>query len=142
VKLILWILRLKNRYFASEEDRALARRVREIVGFTPAKMNIFRLAFAHKSTPSEKDYAMQNNERLEFLGDAVLGTIVAEYLFQKYPREDEGFLTKMRSKIVKRKSLNEIGKNMGLDTLLDDLNPTRITKSMHEIGRASCRERV
>lgn len=131
MKLLRWFQRFYNRYFAAAEDRALARRVREIVGFTPANMNIFRLAFAHKSTPSEKDYAMQNNERLEFLGDAVLGTIVAEYLFQKYPREDEGFLTKMRSKIVKRKSLNDIGESMGLDTLLDDLNPTRITKSMH-----------
>lgn len=73
---------------------------------------------------------MQNNERLEYLGDAVLGTIVAEYLFQKYPGADEGFLTKMRSKIVKRKSLNLIGDRMGVDMLLNEFNNTRISRSM------------
>lgn len=73
---------------------------------------------------------MQNNERLEYLGDAVLGTIIAEYLFQKYPSADEGFLTKMRSKIVKRKSLNDIGDRMGVDMLLNEFNNTRISKSM------------
>ncbi|HKK79842.1 MAG TPA: ribonuclease III, partial [Phaeodactylibacter sp.] len=73
---------------------------------------------------------IQNNERLEYLGDAVLGTIVAEYLFKKYPNSDEGFLTKMRSKIVKRKSLNQIGDKMGLDVLLNEYNNTRLSRSM------------
>lgn len=73
---------------------------------------------------------MQNNERLEYLGDAILGTIVAEYLFKKYPNSDEGFLTKMRSKIVKRKSLNKIGDKMGLDVLLNEYNNTRLSRSM------------
>ncbi len=73
---------------------------------------------------------MQNNERLEYLGDAVLGTIVAEYLFKKYPNSDEGFLTKMRSKIVKRKTLNKIGDKMGLDVLLNEFNNTRLSRSM------------
>lgn len=79
---------------------------------------------------SEKAYAIQNNERLEYLGDAVLGTIVAEYLFKKYPNGNEGFLTKMRSKIVKRQSLNMIGDKMGLDSLLNEFNNTRISRSM------------
>ncbi len=73
---------------------------------------------------------MQNNERLEYLGDAVLGTIVAEYLFKKYPNSNEGFLTKMRSKIVKRKSLNKIGDKMGLDVMLSEYNNTRLSRSM------------
>ena len=72
----------------------------------------------------------QNNERLEYLGDAVLGTIVAEYLFNKYPNFDEGFLTKMRSKIVKRNSLNKIGDKMGLDVILQEYNNTRLSRSM------------
>ncbi|MCB0706458.1 MAG: ribonuclease III [Saprospiraceae bacterium] len=101
-----------------------------LVGFIPVNLQIFKLAFAHKSSTSDKAYAMQNNERLEFLGDAILGTIVAEYLFQKYPSENEGFLTKMRSKIVKRKSLNKIGEKMGLDLLLSEYNQTRLSKSM------------
>lgn len=73
---------------------------------------------------------MQNNERLEYLGDAVLGTVVAEYLFQKYPNANEGFLTKMRSKIVKRNTLNKIGDKMGLDVLLEEYSQARLSKSM------------
>lgn len=116
-------------YFLSE-DKEFARRLRQLIGFTPSNLSIFKLAFSHKSTSSEKAYAIQNNERLEYLGDAVLGTIVAEYLFKKYPNGNEGFLTKMRSKIVKRKSLNKIGDKMGLDMLLSEYNPTRLSRSM------------
>ena len=104
-----------------------------MLGFTPAYLNVFKLAFAHKSSNDpqvRQPYGGQNNERLEYLGDAVLGTIVAEYLYKKYPTADEGFLTKMRSKIVKRKSLNAIGYDMGLDELLSTYNNTRIARSM------------
>jgi ribonuclease III len=112
------------------EDKVFARRLRQLIGFVPYNLSLFKLAFSHKSTASEKEYAIQNNERLEYLGDAVLGTIVAEYLFKKYPNSDEGFLTKMRSKIVKRKSLNQIGDKMGLDVLLSEHNQTRLSRSM------------
>jgi ribonuclease-3 len=122
------ILRIYNYYFSP--DKQFARRLRSLIGFTPANLSIFILAFSHKSQSSEKGYAIQNNERLEYLGDAVLGTIVAEYLFQKYPNSNEGFLTKMRSKIVKRKSLNKIGDKMGLDVLLSEHNNTRLSRSM------------
>ncbi len=71
-----------------------------------------------------------NNERLEYLGDAVLSTIVAEYLFQKYPNKNEGFLTKMRSKIVKRKTLNMIADKMGLDVILANYTAGRMSHSM------------
>ena len=123
-----FIFRLYNYYFS--EDKVLARRLRSLIGFTPANLDVFKLAFSHKSNPSDKAYAIQNNERLEYLGDAVLGTIVAEYLFRKYPNSNEGFLTKMRSKIVKRKSLNKIGDKMGLDVLLAEYNHTRLSRSM------------
>lgn len=126
--MVRFIRRFSNRYLS--KDKILAQRLRSIIGFTPANLSIFKLAFAHKSTLSEKAYGIQNNERLEYLGDAVLGTIVAEYLFKKYPNSDEGFLTKMRSKIVKRKSLNKIGDKMGLDVLLSEYNPTRLSRSM------------
>jgi ribonuclease-3 len=101
-----------------------------LLGFTPSNLRLFKLAFYHKSASSEKLYAIQSNERLEYLGDAVLGTIVAEYLFKKYPNNNEGFLTKMRSKIVKRKSLNKIADKMGLDVLLSEYNSTRLSRSM------------
>ena len=71
-----------------------------------------------------------NNERLEYLGDAILSTIVAEYLFKKYPSKNEGFLTKMRSKIVKRKSLNEVAHNMGLDVILNEYSQGKMSKAM------------
>ena len=116
-------------YFVSN-DKAFARRLRSMLGFVPVNLMIFKLAFSHKSNSNDKAYAIQNNERLEYLGDAVLGTIIAEYLFKKYPNANEGFLTKMRSKIVKRKSLNKIGEKMGLDLLLSEYNNTRLSRSM------------
>ncbi len=122
------IQRFYNAYLSPEKD--IAKRVRQIIGFTPSNLVLFKLAFSHKSSQSEKKKGMQNNERLEYLGDAVLGTIIAEYLFQKYPSANEGFLTKMRSKIVKRKSLNMIGDSMGVDMLLNEFNNTRISRSM------------
>ena len=129
------IRRFYNYYLSPE--REFVRRLRRLLGFTPAYLNVFKLAFQHKSnnqTQQQQElshpYGTQNNERLEYLGDAVLGTIVAEYLYKKYPLGDEGFLTKMRSKIVKRNSLNEIGYNMGLDELLSTYNNVRIAKSM------------
>ncbi len=72
----------------------------------------------------------QHNERLEYLGDSLLSSIVAEYLFKKYPQGDEGFLTKMRSKIVKRKTLNKIAKFMGIDVILSEYSQGRISNSM------------
>ncbi|HOY19380.1 MAG TPA: ribonuclease III [Haliscomenobacter sp.] len=113
-------------------DKELARKLKPLLGYTPANLGIFKLAFSHKSTSNsgDKAYPMQNNERLEYLGDAVLGTIVAEYLFKKYPDSNEGFLTKMRSKLVKRKSLNRIGDKMELELLLSEYNTTRLSRSM------------
>ena len=128
------IRRFYNYWLSPEKE--FVRRLRRLLGFTPAYLRVFQTAFSHKSNNNhhqngpKKHYGNQNNERLEYLGDAVLGTIVAEYLYKKYPTGDEGFLTKMRSKIVKRKSLNTIGEDMGLDELLSTYNNTRIAKSM------------
>jgi ribonuclease III len=123
-----FVRRIYNYHF--HKDRELARRLRTLLGFTPIHLSLFKLAFFHKSTFTSRDYAISNNERLEFLGDAVLSTIVGEYLFKKYPDSDEGFLTKMRSKIVKRNSLDEIADRMGLDMYLAHYNQTRLSKSM------------
>jgi ribonuclease III len=120
--------RIYNYYFS--EDKELARRLNGLLGFTPAYLSLFKLAFYHKSTFTTRSYAITNNERLEFLGDAVLSSIVAEYLFKKYPNSDEGFMTKMRSKIVKRNSLDAIGDRMGLDLYLSTFNNTKLSKSM------------
>lgn len=123
-----FLFRFYNFYLS--EDKGLARKMRNLIGFTPSKLSIFKLAFYHKSASNDKMNAITSNERLEYLGDAVLGTIVAEYLFKKYPNKNEGFLTKMRSKIVKRQSLNKIADKMGLDVILNEYNQTRLSRSM------------
>lgn len=122
--------KIYNAYLA--EDKLLAKRISSIVGFTPAHLPIFRLAFHHRSSNSEETTSAlrMSNERLEFLGDAVLSAVVAEYLFKKYPTGTEGFLTKMRSKIVKRKTLNQIAAEMGLDDILNHYNETQLSDSM------------
>lgn len=108
----------------------MARRIHQLLGFVPTRLSLFKLAFYHKSSNKQNAHSLRNNERLEFLGDAILSSIVAEYLFLKYPEKDEGFMTKMRSKIVKRNSLNTIGAKMGLDELLEHYNDTKISQSM------------
>jgi len=104
-------------------------RLRPILGFTPARLSLFKTAFYHKSMTNETP-GKPTNERLEYLGDAILSTIVAEYLFKKYPNKDEGFLTKMRSKIVKRQTLNEIADSMGLDVILSEYSMGKMSSAM------------
>ncbi|MGB3130612.1 MAG: ribonuclease III [Saprospiraceae bacterium] len=122
-----------HRYFS--KDKFFVERLNELIGFTPSRVHIFKVAFFHKSTLNnqtitESDGLLQSNERLEFLGDALLSFVVGEYLFKKYPQANEGFLTKMRSKIVKRKMLNYIAEQMGLDHLMMEFNQTAISPSM------------
>lgn len=85
--------------------------LRNILGYNPGNLQLYRTALSHRSVKESND---QNNERLEFLGDAVLSSVVADYLFKKYPYKGEGFLTEMRSKMVNRATLNDIALKMGL----------------------------
>ncbi len=82
-----------------------------VIGFKPGDILLYKTALSHRSV---REGADENNERLEFLGDAVLSSIIANYLFKKYPYKGEGFLTEMRSKMVNRQKLNEIALKMGL----------------------------
>ncbi len=99
----------------SDEDKILKKALKNILGFSPKHLPLYICAFTHRSRSEGTEL---NNERLEFLGDAFIGSIVGAYLFKKYPNKDEGFLTEMRSKIVSRQSLNEIAMRMGLLKLL------------------------
>jgi len=121
------IRRFYNLYLSDDKD--LAVKLKPILGFIPARLSLFKTAFFHKSMTNEAP-GKPTNERLEFLGDAILSTIVAEYLFKKYPNKDEGFLTKMRSKIVKRQTLNEIADSMGLDVILAEYTMGKMSSSM------------
>ncbi|HEY0299294.1 MAG TPA: ribonuclease III [Arachidicoccus sp.] len=97
-----------------KEEPSFKSQLSLMLGVRPRRTILYKQAFSHRSV---KDGAAENNERLEYLGDAVLGTVVADYLFKKYPYKDEGFLTEMRSKMVNRQQLNGIAIKMGLKKL-------------------------
>jgi len=100
--------------------------ITEILGFKPKNIAIFKKAFLHRSANrKDKDGTPMNYERLEFLGDSMLGTIISRYLYNEVPEGDEGYLTKMRSKIVSRDHLNELGKDLNLIKFVE----SRIPKS-------------
>lgn len=104
-------------------DRVYVRSLRNLLGFVPGNMRLYRMAFRHRSAAvpikDAKNGAKNSNERMEFLGDAVLGSVVAALLFKQYPYKGEGFLTEMRSKIVSRVNLNQLARKMGLDELIE-----------------------
>lgn len=103
--------------FSKEKQMYTA--VKNILGFYPGNIFLYRLAFRHKSASRVVGAVKSNNERLEYLGDSVISTAVAHYLFKRYPHEDEGFLTEMRSKMVSRATLNKVALKMGLHELLN-----------------------
>ena len=103
----------------SESDQKLESAFKTLIGRTPKNLAIYKLALTHASIAGKvKEGLKASNERLEFLGDAMLGAIVAEYLFKKYPYKDEGFLTEIRSRLVSRESLNHLGKKLGVIQLM------------------------
>ena len=111
-----------------KEDQKIIKAILFLFGFEPVNINLYKLALLHKSKNKN-----ESNERLEYLGDAVLNLIVAEYLFKKYPFKDEGFLTKIRSKIVSRESLNNLGRKVGLKELINFKNVNEYSKNYNSI---------
>ena len=105
----------------SEKDYILASEISKITGCTVQNIDLYREAFSIKT--SSKNKQVKNYERLEFLGDSVLGTIISCHLFATYPDANEGYLTQMKSKIVNRKNLNKLGTELGLTKYLQkDVN--------------------
>ncbi len=101
--------------FKSKEDKFFYSELKELLSFCPKEISCYKKSFVHKSLKlSDKDGNPINYERLEFLGDAILGSIIASYLYKKVPEGAEGYLTQMRSKIVSREHLNELGKDLSL----------------------------
>ncbi len=101
------------------KERKMYKAVKNILGFYPGNIFLYRLAFRHKSASYVVGGLKSNNERLEYLGDSVISTAVAHYLFKRYPNQDEGFLTEMRSKMVSRATLNKVAAKMGLHEMLN-----------------------
>lgn len=119
-------------------DRDFVKRIRSISGYTPREPFLYHLALTHSSSLrknkrnfKDTDVAKGCNERLEFLGDSILDSVIAEYLFKIYPLKDEGFLTEMRSKIVNRKSLNAICRKLRIDQLIQHNQSGSINESMY-----------
>jgi ribonuclease-3 len=110
-----------RRFFSAKEseDKAVVDYIQTIFGFKPKNIDLYKIALIHRSvSQSDKVCGLLNNERLEYLGDAILGAIVADFLFRKFPLAREGSLTEMRSKIVCRHRLNELSKRLNLDTVM------------------------
>ncbi len=98
----------------SKEDEVFLTSLKSIIGYKPKDIFYYKKAFTHSSVKEIKDGKPYNYERLEFLGDSFLDAIIANYLYENAPLRDEGYLTKMRSKIVSRQNLNKIGKDLQL----------------------------
>ena len=100
-----------KQFFKERVGASFKKQLKNVLGFSPDNISLYKTALTHRSVRESAD---ENNERLEYLGDAVLSALVADYLFMRYPYKEEGFLTEMRSKMVNRQQLNEIALRMGL----------------------------
>jgi ribonuclease-3 len=124
-------------FFSAEKD--FIRRIYGLTGQIPREVFLYKLALTHSSNvrrnriddPEGLESAKMCNERLEFLGDSILDAVIADYLFKIYPYKDEGFLTEMRSKIVNRKSLNDICRQLKLHQLILHKQSGAVNESMY-----------
>lgn len=104
----------------NKKEKELIAFIKHLTGEEPKNLSVYFLAFKHTSVNKDKrDYIEHSNERLEYLGDAILGAIIAEYLFKKFPFKDEGFLTEIRSRIVNGESLGTLAKKIGLTKFIE-----------------------
>ena len=124
-----------RRQFSIEKyskNKAYHRKLKRLLGFKPGDVSIYQRAFTHRSAKKgkKKHEKVQENERLEFLGDAILDAIVSDYLYKLYPKHDEGFLTNMRSKIVNGSKLSELAEILSLPDFLE-YNVQSFTSKKH-----------
>lgn len=110
-----------------KKDGIFYDKLKVLLGYSPKNLQYYSEAFTHPSYQHQQ-HKKKSYERLEFLGDAVLGSVIAEYLFKNAPDENEGYLTKMRSKIVERRYLNELGEELHLCDFL------RSNLSLQQLG--------
>lgn len=103
----------------SKNDQKLITAIKNIAGITPSNLALYKLATVHSSIAKEAGNGYKDsNERLEYLGDAILGAAVADYLFKKFPYKNEGFLTEIRSRLVNRESLNLLARKIGIGNIV------------------------
>ncbi|WP_396187736.1 ribonuclease III [Flavobacterium sp.] len=118
---------------SSEQDGVFFQKLTTILGFQPTTLRYYEKAFTHRSANKLDEKGNQiNYERLEFLGDAMLGSVIAAHLYNEVPSGDEGYLTKMRSKIVSREHLNELGRDFNLIQFVESkVNPQHFGENIH-----------
>ncbi|NAW51305.1 ribonuclease III [Elizabethkingia argentiflava] len=112
----------------SEKDKTFKAAINKLTGYKVNDLSLFKEAFTLKSQITTKEAF--NYERLEYLGDAVLGSIVSCYIFHEYPHANEGFLTQMKSKVVNRKNLNALGERLGLTEFLQNKENTTLSENI------------
>lgn len=112
-----------GRFYLKKEDQKLAKKLKSILGFKPGNLTVYKIALTHKAATKQINLGVikEDNERLEFLGDSVLDTVVAELIFQKFPLQNEGFLTEMKAKMVSRNQLNYIAQKLHLSSFFVNL---------------------
>jgi ribonuclease-3 len=127
------LLNLRKNGTYIPDKREFSSRLKKLLGFRPGDSRIYEIAFIHRSASlTLEDGQKINNERLEFLGDAVLDAILSDYLFEKYPDANEGFMTKIRSRIVNRDILNQLAVSMGIDKILiSNISSSHTTKHLY-----------
>lgn len=103
----------------SEDEKRLIGAIQRIVGSKPLNLKLYQLATKHSSMARKEKGIKESNDRLEYLGDAILGSVVAEYLFSKFPYKNEGFLTEIRARIVNRDSLNSLARKIGVVDIVE-----------------------
>ena len=123
-------------YYLLTPDKQFCRELKHLLGFFPHHTDIYREAFRHRSMAGrESEEKSRNNERLEYLGDAVLGSVVAEILYKHFPQKHEGFLTQARSAIVQRHTLNRIANEIGINALVKT-SVGNVTHNSYLLGNA------
>ena len=117
----------------NKEDENFYYELKELLNFKPIKLSHYKKAFTHRSLKLvDKKGNPINYERLEFLGDAILGSVMASYLYKKVPEGDEGYLTQMRSKVVSREHLNALGKDLELIKFVkSNISPEHISNNIY-----------
>lgn len=125
----------RNKIFSksSQKDKELKAQLVQMLHFKPQNIQLYQMALTHSSASNLPNI---HNERLEFLGDAFLGSIVGEMLYLKYPNKDEGFLTEMRSKIVNRQNLDQLAMDIGLNKLIQFNKSDKVLLGSHIFGNA------
>ena len=127
---------LIRHFFRKKDDRSFSTSLKNLTGVHPVNIHLYHQAFMHNSAVSQKNTERYSNERLEFLGDAVIDIVVAEFVFRKFPGKGEGYLTEMRSKIVSREQLSNIARKLSLDKFLTLNHSLRRTKNANIYGIA------